>query len=139
MNALSEALASKRVLVSVGSGGVGKTTISATLALRAAVDGRSSLVCTIDPAKRLANSLGLNALGNVEAEVPASALELAVHIEAPGFYLEGEHLRTVAVVGGRLKTPNIPLRLRAASSGEHQTIPEHEVGIIARCDAALLP
>ncbi|MFY0580392.1 ArsA family ATPase [Cystobacter fuscus] len=75
MNALSAALASKRVLVSVGSGGVGKTTISATLALRAAVDGRSSLVCTIDPAKRLANSLGLNALGNVEAEVPASALE----------------------------------------------------------------
>ncbi|ATB42597.1 arsenical pump-driving ATPase [Cystobacter fuscus] len=74
MNALSEALASKRVLVSVGSGGVGKTTVSATLALRAAVDGRSSLVCTIDPAKRLANSLGLNALGNVEAEVPASAL-----------------------------------------------------------------
>ena len=75
MNALSQALAQKRVLVSVGSGGVGKTTISATLALRAAVDGRSSLVCTIDPAKRLANSLGLNALGNVEAEVPASAVE----------------------------------------------------------------
>ncbi|ATB28033.1 ArsA family ATPase [Melittangium boletus] len=75
MNALSQALAHKRVLVSVGSGGVGKTTISATLALRAAVDGRSSLVCTIDPAKRLANALGLNALGNVEAEVPASAVE----------------------------------------------------------------
>lgn len=75
MNALSRALGHKRVLVCVGSGGVGKTTISATLALRAAVDGRSSLVCTIDPAKRLANSLGLNALGNVEAEVPASALE----------------------------------------------------------------
>jgi anion-transporting ArsA/GET3 family ATPase len=74
MNALSRALARKRVLVSVGSGGVGKTTISATLALRAAVDGRSSLVCTIDPAKRLANALGLHALGNVEAEVPASAL-----------------------------------------------------------------
>ncbi|MBM7114087.1 ArsA-related P-loop ATPase [Archangium primigenium] len=74
MNALSRALAHKRVLVSVGSGGVGKTTVSATLALRAAVDGRSSLVCTIDPAKRLANALGLNALGNVEAEVPASAV-----------------------------------------------------------------
>jgi anion-transporting ArsA/GET3 family ATPase len=75
MNALSPALASKRVLVCVGSGGVGKTTVAATLALRAAVEGRSSLVCTIDPAKRLANSLGLHALGNVEAEVPASALE----------------------------------------------------------------
>nr|WP_239577553.1 ArsA family ATPase [Archangium primigenium] len=71
---MSRALAHKRVLVSVGSGGVGKTTVSATLALRAAVDGRSSLVCTIDPAKRLANALGLNALGNVEAEVPASAV-----------------------------------------------------------------
>jgi len=75
MSALAPALAAKRVLVCVGSGGVGKTTVAATLALRSAVDGRSSLVCTIDPAKRLANSLGLNALGNVEAEVPASALE----------------------------------------------------------------
>jgi len=74
-NALTPALEKKRVLLCVGSGGVGKTTISATLALRAAVDGRSSLVCTIDPAKRLANSLGLNALGNVEAQVPASVLE----------------------------------------------------------------
>ncbi len=74
-NALTPALEKKRVLVCVGSGGVGKTTISATLALRAAVDGRSSLVCTIDPAKRLANSLGLRALGNVEAQVPASVLE----------------------------------------------------------------
>ena len=74
-NALTPALEKKRVLLCVGSGGVGKTTISATLALRAAVDGRSSLVSTIDPAKRLANSLGLNALGNVEAQVPASVLE----------------------------------------------------------------
>ncbi|MBJ6759405.1 ArsA family ATPase [Myxococcaceae bacterium JPH2] len=73
--ALRPALASKRVLICVGSGGVGKTTVAATLALRAAVEGRSSLVCTIDPAKRLANSLGLNALGNAEAEVPASVLE----------------------------------------------------------------
>ncbi|AGC47683.1 anion-transporting ATPase [Myxococcus stipitatus DSM 14675] len=73
--ALGPALTKKRVLICVGSGGVGKTTVAATLALRAAVDGRSSLVCTIDPAKRLANSLGLSALGNAETQVPASALE----------------------------------------------------------------
>jgi len=73
--ALGPALAKKRVLICVGSGGVGKTTVAATLALRAAVEGRSSLVCTIDPAKRLANSLGLSALGNAETRVPASALE----------------------------------------------------------------
>jgi anion-transporting ArsA/GET3 family ATPase len=39
------------------------------------VEGRSSLVCTIDPARRLANSLGLVALGNQEMQVPATALE----------------------------------------------------------------
>lgn len=72
---MASALAKKRVLVCVGSGGVGKTTAAATLALRAAVDGRSSLVCTIDPAKRLANSLGLTALGNTETRVPAKVLE----------------------------------------------------------------
>ncbi len=74
--ALAPALAGKRVLICVGSGGVGKTTAAASLALRAAVDGRSSLVCTIDPAKRLANSLGLaSGLGNTETAVPATALE----------------------------------------------------------------
>ena len=71
-SALKTALMTKRVLVCVGSGGVGKTTVSATLALRAAAEGRSALVCTIDPARRLANSLGLAKLGNTEAAVPES-------------------------------------------------------------------
>ncbi|MCY1020658.1 ArsA family ATPase [Pyxidicoccus sp. MSG2] len=82
--ALASALAGKRVLICVGSGGVGKTTAAAALALRAAVDGRTSLVCTIDPAKRLANSLGLTGLGNTETQVPATALEpLGIHARAP--------------------------------------------------------
>jgi anion-transporting ArsA/GET3 family ATPase len=72
---LGPALAHKRVLICVGPGGVGKTTVSATLALRAAVEGRSSLVLTIDPARRLANSLGLVAMGNQETLVPPTALE----------------------------------------------------------------
>jgi anion-transporting ArsA/GET3 family ATPase len=57
------------VLVCVGSGGVGKTTVAASLALRAAVEGKGSLVCTIDPARRLANSLGLAELGNAEMRI----------------------------------------------------------------------
>lgn len=61
---LREAVESSSVLITVGSGGVGKTTVAATLALRAAMEGTGSLVCTIDPAKRLANALGLEALGN---------------------------------------------------------------------------
>jgi anion-transporting ArsA/GET3 family ATPase len=74
---LARPLAEKRTLICVGSGGVGKTTISATLALRASVDGRSAIVCTIDPAKRLANSLGISALGNSQARIPEATLRAA--------------------------------------------------------------
>jgi len=56
--------------VCVGSGGVGKTTTAAALALAAARRGKRTLVLTIDPAKRLANSLGLAALGHQVQEVP---------------------------------------------------------------------
>jgi anion-transporting ArsA/GET3 family ATPase len=59
---LSEVLAQHRVVVCVGSGGVGKTTTSAALALHAAIAGRRVLCLTIDPAKRLANSMGLTAM-----------------------------------------------------------------------------
>jgi anion-transporting ArsA/GET3 family ATPase len=61
---LAPAVNHKRILVCVGSGGVGKTTTAAALALAAARRGRKTLVITIDPARRLANSLGLDALGH---------------------------------------------------------------------------
>ncbi len=53
-----------RVVVCCGSGGVGKTTTAAALALRAAEHGRSVVVLTIDPARRLAQALGMAELGN---------------------------------------------------------------------------
>jgi anion-transporting ArsA/GET3 family ATPase len=53
-----------RIIVCCGSGGVGKTTTAAALALRAAEQGRNVVVLTIDPARRLAQSLGLKALDN---------------------------------------------------------------------------
>ncbi|MFD7652676.1 ArsA family ATPase [Actinosynnema sp. NPDC059797] len=53
-----------RVLVCCGSGGVGKTTTAAALAVRAAERGRRAVVLTIDPARRLAQSLGLRELDN---------------------------------------------------------------------------
>jgi anion-transporting ArsA/GET3 family ATPase len=58
-----------RVLVCVGSGGVGKTTVSAALALAAAQRGRRTLCLTIDPARRLANSLGLERMPTEQVEV----------------------------------------------------------------------
>jgi anion-transporting ArsA/GET3 family ATPase len=60
--ALQAALDERRILVVSGSGGVGKTTTAAALALRAAIQGRRVLVCTIDPSRRLATSLGLEKL-----------------------------------------------------------------------------
>jgi len=66
---LSSLLENRDLLICVGSGGVGKTTTAAALALRAAQDGRKVLVLTIDPAKRLANSLGMKRFGNEETRI----------------------------------------------------------------------
>ena len=57
------------IIVCCGSGGVGKTTTSAALALRAAEQGRQVCVLTIDPARRLAQSMGLTELDNVPRRV----------------------------------------------------------------------
>jgi anion-transporting ArsA/GET3 family ATPase len=60
----TEALRSRRIVVCLGCGGVGKTTVSAALALLGARLGRRVLVLTIDPARRLADALGLEAMGH---------------------------------------------------------------------------
>jgi anion-transporting ArsA/GET3 family ATPase len=57
------------IIVCCGSGGVGKTTTSAALALRAAEQGRKAVVLTIDPARRLAQSMGLTRLDNTPRPV----------------------------------------------------------------------
>lgn len=59
-----------RIVVCCGSGGVGKTTTSAALALRAAEHGRKVVVLTIDPARRLAQSMGIEKLDNTPRPVP---------------------------------------------------------------------
>ncbi|GMV40849.1 MAG: anion transporter [Myxococcales bacterium] len=69
MPTLDELLRTQRTIVCVGSGGVGKTTTSAALALRAARQGRKVLVLTVDPARRLANSLGMRELLKEETRV----------------------------------------------------------------------
>jgi anion-transporting ArsA/GET3 family ATPase len=58
-----------RIIVCCGSGGVGKTTTSASLALRAAERGRKVVVLTIDPARRLAQSMGIDQLDNTPRPV----------------------------------------------------------------------
>lgn len=72
---LENLLLNKRLIICCGSGGVGKTTTAAALALKACMLGRNVAVLTIDPAKRLANSLGLKSLGNEEKEIPRAEFE----------------------------------------------------------------
>src|SRR5215467_11002920 len=59
-----------RIIVCCGSGGVGKTTTAAALGLRAAERGRHVVVLTVDPARRLAQSMGLSSLDNTPKPVP---------------------------------------------------------------------
>jgi anion-transporting ArsA/GET3 family ATPase len=75
---LDPLLAGHDVVVFCGAGGVGKTTTAAATALAAAVrHPKRVLVLTIDPARRLANALGLEGFGNVERRVPDDALRSA--------------------------------------------------------------
>ena len=74
---LEHLLDGKRIVICGGSGGVGKTTASAAIAAGMAARGRTVCVLTIDPARRLAHSLGMPELGNEECRVDPERLERA--------------------------------------------------------------
>jgi anion-transporting ArsA/GET3 family ATPase len=69
VNPISELVAKKQVIVCAGAGGVGKTTTAAAIAMQAAIDGKRAAVLTIDPARRLASSLGLKELSSEPTKV----------------------------------------------------------------------
>lgn len=71
---LGDVLQKHSIVVCAGSGGVGKTTTAAALAVYAALAGRRTMVMTIDPAKRLANALGVRTLGGIDAAVSVDGL-----------------------------------------------------------------
>lgn len=70
---IDQRLSQVRCLICVGPGGVGKTSTSAAVAIEAARRGRRTLVLTIDPARRLANALGLPEIGNEERIIEPEA------------------------------------------------------------------
>ena len=71
---LEQLCSTKEVVISTGSGGVGKTTTAAAVGATAAANlGVKVLVLTVDPARRLASALGLERFGNTEVEIPAGA------------------------------------------------------------------
>jgi anion-transporting ArsA/GET3 family ATPase len=81
---LLDRLAEKRVVICAGSGGVGKTTTSAAIAMGLAARGARVCVVTIDPARRLADALGIEQLGSEPHRVDAA--RLAGH----GIAIEGQ-------------------------------------------------
>ena len=75
---LEHLLAAKEIVITCGSGGVGKTSVAAALGTMAAAHlGGRVLVLTVDPARRLASALGLEAVGNLETPVPPEAFTAA--------------------------------------------------------------
>ncbi len=79
---MDDALLKLKLIVTAGAGGVGKTTMAATIALRAALLGRRVVVLTIDPAQRLAQAMGLEGITGELAQIP---IDQAAHPKAnPG-------------------------------------------------------
>jgi anion-transporting ArsA/GET3 family ATPase len=97
----------RSVIVTVGSGGVGKTTTAAALAVAAAEAGRRACVVTIDPARRLADALGLDRIGNEPARIegPWSGEVWAVMLDAKKTF--------DALVDAQAPTPEQAERIKA--------------------------
>lgn len=83
MASLAPLIDSRRVILCVGCGGVGKTTVAASIALAAAQRGKRVLCLTIDPAKRLANSLGIDRMTGEEQVIPEELFQEA-GLRVPG-------------------------------------------------------
>jgi anion-transporting ArsA/GET3 family ATPase len=79
MNVLEKMFSTRRVIVCAGAGGAGKTTIAAALGVFAARLGKRAIVVTIDPARRLKDSLGLRELHNTPKVI---ALDAPGHLSA---------------------------------------------------------
>ena len=92
MNGLSALIGEGRIIVCCGSGGVGKTTTAAALAVEGARQGRRTCVVTIDPARRLADAFGLDSLTNTPrridgawcGELWALMLDTKIHLRRRG-------------------------------------------------------
>ena len=69
MNSFFKELSQKKVIITLGTGGVGKTTLSASVGMKCALLGKKVLVSTIDPAKRLVTALSLDSLSGEPQKV----------------------------------------------------------------------
>ena len=95
---IDDALLKRRVIITCGTGGVGKTTLSAAMAIRATLLGKRTVVITIDPAKRLAHSLGLETLGDHPTDLTPQIRAAYEKAQAEGADLPAEFTGTLAAI-----------------------------------------
>jgi len=86
LTGLGDAIADRDIIVCVGTGGVGKTTTSAAIGLRESLAGKKTLVMTIDPARRLADALGIPEVGNEEHRIPLNGINFKSSSEGGSFW-----------------------------------------------------
>jgi anion-transporting ArsA/GET3 family ATPase len=109
VSAVDEIVRTGRLVVCVGPGGVGKTTLAAALAVRAAALGRRTFVLTIDPARRLASALGIDApdaLGG-HVRVPLHGIETRGSLEAAMLDSQQSYDALIARIASDAERPRI--------------------------------
>jgi anion-transporting ArsA/GET3 family ATPase len=120
VTAVARLLDESRLIVTAGTGGVGKTTTAAALALQGALAGRRTAVLTIDPARRLANALGLEAFTGRAQRVPTelfTAAGLTPRAELSAMMLD---MRATADEMVRRYAPNAEAATRIVSNPYYQ-------------------
>jgi anion-transporting ArsA/GET3 family ATPase len=118
LSAIDRIIRERRIIITCGTGGVGKTTLSAAIALRAALLGKRTVVVTIDPAKRLATSLGLKSLGDDPTDITPVLLPAIKKARDSGFRIPGDGKvgSIAAIIPETKKTFEIFIRSIAPSS-----------------------
>jgi len=120
---LDRAIAEAHVLVTTGAGGVGKTTTAAALGLAAAAAGRRTLVLTIDPAKRLAQALGVDLSGDrpnrIELDAPGELWATMLDMQRTFDELVDERAPT-AERAAAIKANPVYRTLASTLSGTHE-------------------
>jgi anion-transporting ArsA/GET3 family ATPase len=124
----ADALLARRVVACVGAGGVGKTTLAAAIGLGGARRGRRVLVLTIDPARRLADALGVGALGPEPQAIPRALLtELGVPPSGELYAMMLDMKRTFDELVTRF-APDVAARERIFSNRIYQHVSDALAG-----------
>ncbi|HEX9030772.1 MAG TPA: ArsA family ATPase [Streptosporangiaceae bacterium] len=116
-----------RIIVCCGSGGVGKTTIAAAIGLRAAERGRHVVVLTVDPARRLAQSMGLTSLDNTPRPVPGIRTGRSRHPR----HGDGEYATDAAEPAGSMHAMMLDMKRTFDEIVEAHSDPDRAAQILA--------